>query len=438
MSDLTGTAEETTGYLIESKIVPIDSVRPNDWNLNEMEDSVYQFLKQNIKKRGFTDAILVTKEGTIIDGEHRWRAMKEVGATEIEVKVLDLTDEEAKAETTNRSLLRGTMNQEKLALILVEITKNKAAEEVEAMVAMRHKEVERIIAKHQAAREPCDSGGSGPGSAFKEVETTLQYGDMVEMGDHRLLCGDSSSMSDVLRLFGGRQATLCVTSPPYFNQRDYSTWDTYQDYLGFIDNVILCLREVMRSGESIVCWNIGSAEKDHEFIPADHYFQFRKAGFEWLDWIVWQKDCAQWNNRRSQHIDQGLYIPAIRWESICVFGRGSRPHFEMTDLMTVKGWQENLWLITEVKGVEQRAVGHPAMFPMEIPHRCILSYTQRNQIVFDPFSGSGQTLLAAEQDGRTCYAMELDPKFVEIAVQRWEQATGRVRNVVPAGEVSDP
>src|SRR5690554_2516034 len=103
MSDTHERCGDMGVLLVESRIVPIECVKPNTYNMNEMSEEVYQFLKQNIKKRGFTDAVLVTKDMTIIDGEHRWRAMKEVGATEIEVKVLDLTDEEAKVETANRS-----------------------------------------------------------------------------------------------------------------------------------------------------------------------------------------------------------------------------------------------------------------------------------------------------------------------------------------------
>lgn len=429
MSDTHERCGDMGGLLVESRIVPVGSLRANDWNMNEMSEEVYQFLKQNIQKRGFTDAVLVTKDMTIIDGEHRWRAMKEVGATEIEVKVLDLTDEEAKAETANRSLLRGTVNQERMARVLKEVTKNKVAEEIEQTIAMKQQAIDRMVGKYcDAAPDPEEV--PEPVSDFREVETTLQRGDLVILGDHKVLVGDAASVVDISILFGPELADMCVTSPPYYNQREYSQWPTYQDFLMFCDDVIKGIRSIANESSFVCCWNMGSSESEHEFIPADNYFQFKQYGFVWIEWIVWQKQCAQWNIPRSQHIDSGRYVPALRWESICVFLLGDRPQFELRDIKKVREWQENLWTMQKVLGNEQRAVGHPAMFPIELPYRCILSFSKKGALVYEPFCGSGQTILAAEQTGRRCYAMEIEPRYVEITAQRWESVTGRARTVI--------
>lgn len=412
--------------LIGSKVVPIDSVSPNTWNPNEQSDTVYTFLKRSIQKHGFFDPIIVTRDYTIIDGEHRWRAMKECGADKIEVKVLDLSDEEAKSETININNIRGEFNQEKLAALINELTRDRATEEVEKMLAIKQKEIDKLIGKHYCnTPSPKDIDiPSVPAS------TDIVPGDLVKLGNHLVLCGDSTSRQDVLKVTEGQYADLCVTSPPYYNQREYSSWDTYSDYIQFLDDVIGNIRSIANPDSFVCCWNMGSSEKDNEFTPADNYFQFLNHGFKWIDWIVWVKNSSSWTIRRSQHIDSGHYIPAIRWESICVYLLGSRPKFDLRDLSKVKEWQDNVWSLQKVTGQEQKKIGHPAMYPLEIPYRCILSYTQPGCLVFDPFLGSGQTLLAAEQTGRRCIGIEVNPGYVEVIARRWESMTGGVREIV--------
>jgi len=98
--------------------------------------------------------------------------------------------------------------------------------------------------------------------------------------------------------------------------------------------------------------------------------------------------------------------------------KGSRPKFEKLDKKEIKSWQLNCWDISQEQGNVQRETGHPAMYPVELPYRCIKSYSLKNEIVHDPFLGSGSTMVAAEQTGRICYGMELDPKYCAVILER--------------------
>jgi len=268
-------------------------------------------------------------------------------------------------------------------------------------------------------------GNTDPDDIPEVEETSVtKMGDIWLLGDHRLCCGDSTKIEDVEKLINGEKARICVTSPPYANQRDYSIWETYEDYLKFSNDIIINIKNILMP-DSIVFWNIGSSEPTNNFIPADHYFLFLKNKFKWIEWIIWNKESATWTIPRSQHIENGLYIPALRWESMIVFSNGKRPKFDISDKSEIRqNWQDNVWNLNKVIGSQQKKIGHTALYPVEIPYRAIKSYTLKNEICFEPFSGGGTTIIAAEKTGRKCYAIEIDPQYVQVAIKRWQDFTG--------------
>jgi len=155
--------------IIQSKIVPIDSIHENTWNPNEMTDSVFAFLKQSIEKVGFAEDVQITKDGTIINGEHRWRAMKELGAKRIGVKVLPLTDEEARLGTINFNATRGDANPIKLGALINELLEHKTLNELAGMTVIPLVELEALSklegnletgANTERGTSPRDHGGN--------------------------------------------------------------------------------------------------------------------------------------------------------------------------------------------------------------------------------------------------------------------------------------
>jgi len=228
---------------------------------------------------------------------------------------------------------------------------------------------------------------------------------------------DARDGSAVRGLFGRSRAALVVTSPPYFNQREYCAWKSYDDYLADIARVIEAIAEV--SGKPFACcWNVGDSVKDRVDIPADHSRIFTRRGFTYRDKIAWVKPQPAYSVPRYRHIDRGQYFPALRWEPLLVFSRGGHPRFEPSDIPFWKSHVSNVWEIPPVVGSAQKKIGHPAVFPLELARRCIRAYSRRGDVVFDPFLGSGTTLVAAQQLGRRCYGMDIHKRYVTVALAR--------------------
>ena len=184
------------------------------------------------------------------------------------------------------------------------------------------------------------------------------------MGMHRICRGDASDMSAVRRLFGDSRATLVVTSPPYYNQRDYAHWSSYDLYLADMARVIAAITTVA-AGPFACCWNVGDCVRDGLDVPADHSLIFRHLGFRYRDKIAWVKPMPVYSVQRWRHIGSARYFPALQWEPILVFTRNGHPRFERDDIPLVKRNHSNVWKIDPVPAASQKKIGHPAVFPAE-------------------------------------------------------------------------
>ena len=244
-----------------------------------------------------------------------------------------------------------------------------------------------------------------------------------KLARHRLCLGDASDGASFRALFpvvrrADSRASLVVTSPPYYNQRDYSTWNSYDDYLADIDRVIALIAE-FSADASACCWIVGDSVRDGLDIPADHSLIFRRRGFRYRDKIAWVKPTAAYSIPRSRHIDRGRYFPALRWETVLVFTRARHPRFDLEDVPLVKRYDTNVWEIQHVVGSAQSRIGHPAVFPEELVRRCVRAYSRKNDIVLDPFLGSGTTLLVCEELRRRCFGIDISRRYFEPAASRW-------------------
>jgi DNA modification methylase len=259
----------------------------------------------------------------------------------------------------------------------------------------------------------------------------VESGQLWQLGEHRVICGDATNKDDVTKLLDKSLIDLCVTSPPYYNQREYAQWNSFESYMLFSRDVAVSI--VNNSNDYFaLCWNIGDqcASKETFDIPAYHSLMFSELGLKYRDKIIWKKSGAVFDIPRSMHIENGLYFPALGHETILVYTR-KHPRFNVRDKKKVRSWQINVWEIRQVmtnNPVDNE--GHTAQYPVELPERCIYSYTTEEKNVFDPFLGSGTTLIACERLGRKCYGIEIDPKYVAVTLQRWADVTGRMPELV--------
>lgn len=258
-----------------------------------------------------------------------------------------------------------------------------------------------------------------------QAKWKVQSGDVWEIGEHRLMCGDSTSTNDIDTLRQNKNADACFTSPPYFNQRpEYSLFQDYDSYNSFLDYIILGIKFISKSNGFILGWNTGDNQPDCLPMIADQTVRIHDSGktFTYLDTIIWVKHGAVYSIPRSAHIKTHNYFyPALKWEPIIIFRRGDMPKFNKSDEKDVSSFGNNVWEISQVNGNVQKLTGHPAMFPDELVSRLIKCYTQSGAVLYEPFCGSGTTMVAAERLGRVCYGMEIEPKYCAVILERMQQ-----------------
>jgi DNA modification methylase len=270
------------------------------------------------------------------------------------------------------------------------------------------------------------------------VDPITKPGDLWLLGEHRLLCGDSTKAEDVERLMAGAKADMCFTSPPYGQQRDYTEEGKAKvaDWDGLMRGVFGNL-PMTDAGQVLV--NLGLIHRDGEWIPYwDAWIEWmREQGWRRFGWYVWDKLCALPGDHNGRlgpahefiwHFCKQPTQPE-KWIETINAGRVVRGHNRQKDgsLSKQTGWgkavqshriHDSVWRCGAQKGTDNP---HPAMMPVALAEIAMRSWPG---IAYEPFCGSGTTLIAAEQLGRTCYGMEISPQYCDVIVKRWENLTG--------------
>lgn len=266
----------------------------------------------------------------------------------------------------------------------------------------------------------------------KDENAITKPGDIYELGEHRLVCGDSTNSESVDKCFNQNEAALCFTSPPYSDQREYTEKND-------LSPLHLAL-SISTSSDYVEYYaiNLGIKRKDGEIVPYwnDWIDTAKSCGLKFLSWNVWDQGF-------SGSVGKLTAMFPICHEWIFVFG-SERKKLNPTvknisqGNIHVGGTNRNtdgtLKKIKPTKIREFRELGsiyhsppefcgdginHPARFPVQFPYEYIKAMTEKNEGVYDPFLGSGTTLIAAEQLGRKCYGIEISPAYCDIIVNRW-------------------
>lgn len=256
-----------------------------------------------------------------------------------------------------------------------------------------------------------------------ENEPVTKRGDVWLLGDHRVMCGDSTSESEVEKLMNGKKADMVFTSPPYNgdthldygkgnNKKLYENntdkW-TSSEYIEFctkaLDNLFLVT-------EGFIFWNVNyNAKSRYEYIKVINPYIERL----W-ETIIWKKT--------GMPIASGL---TRNCEFIFCFKNGERKHLS-EEFKT----EFNLWDISNIGAQDKK--NHRACFPVELPEKGINIGSKPNELILEPFLGSGSTLIACEKVNRKCYGMELDEHYCDVIVKRWEDFTGKKAILESTGE----
>jgi DNA modification methylase len=401
----------------ELRRVPARQLLPNPKNWRTHPKSQREALQGLLAEVGYADALLAREREDgrleLIDGHLRAETSPDM---DVPVLVLDVTEAEANvllASIDPLAALAGA-DAKKLEELLSGVATSNGA--IQAMF-------DRLARNAGIERLPGELVEDDPPEPLKKAVT--RKGDLWALGTHRLLCGDSTNLEDVRRVMDGEKAALVSTDPPYLvdytgerpeiaagsgrrggGGKDWS--GTYKevdikDAGAFFTGVFKAVLDIIAPHAAIYCWH---AHKRQALIAR----VWEELGILDHQQIVWVKPTSVF----------GRVFYHFRHEP-CMMGwvKGSMPSYD-NDHSFNSVWEINWEGKNRVVGNE-----HPTQKPLEIFARPMRKHTKPGAICFEPFSGSGSQLVAAEQVDRRCYAIELEPVFVDVAIRRWQKLTGK-------------
>jgi len=435
-------------------------------------DPEYEKLKRSIKEFGLVEPLVFNKRtGRLVGGHQRLKIIKELGFNDVLVSVVDLDDTQEKALNIALNKIKGDWDNSKLKDILEELELN--IDDV-TITGFDEQEVEDLLDQFADGSDEDEEKFDLVKALQEIIEPRVKLGEVWQLGDHHLICGDSTDKKTWERLLGDTKVDLVVTSPPYnmgIKYASYKDRKARDEYLEFIRKIGKNMVEFLAPGR-FVAWNVGVAPESY---PHYHVVILEECGLEFYRQIVWEKVGIPhplfhntMRTKKARH-----YKPNFKHEMIYVLRRnededdnlpliecpvcdGSGQVQGMVNpithdvllLMTwgklekggkikpTKKYANDVWQImqtlatkdipTIVKNKDGDTVkAHPAVFPIELPKAVMTFLTAEEETVLDPFSGAGSTIIAAEQIGRVAYGIEIDPLYAELSIRRWEQFTGQ-------------
>lgn len=391
---------------------PIKDLAPYTNNSRTHSEEQVTQIAASIKEFGFTNPILTDGKNGIIAGHGRLMAAAKLGLSQVPViELRGLTEAQKRAYVIadNKLALNAGWNFDILRLEMTAL----ADMDVDlGITGFSEDEIAKIMGDKPGLTEP---------DALPEVvEPRTKAGDLWALDNHRLICGDSTQADVVDKLLGPIKPHLMVTDPPYGVNYD-ADWRNRADRANGKPDGARAIGKVANDdrsdwreawalfpGDVAYCWHASTQ-------TAANQRAFEDCGFQLRSQIIWAKNqfAISRGDYHQQHEPCGYFVrkgKAGAWNS--------------------DRKQTTLWEIDKPRKSE---TGHSTQKPVECMKRPIVNNSSVGQAVYEPFSGSGTTIIAAEMTGRHCYAIELNPEYVDIAVQRWENFTGKKATLVTDG-----
>jgi DNA modification methylase len=411
---------------MEVALWPIEKVTPYARNARKIPPQAVDKVAASIKEFGWRQPIVLDQEGVIVCGHARLLGAQKLGLTEVPVHVAtELSPAQIKAYRLmdNRSHQESSWDDELLAIELAEL-KDLAVDL--GLTGFDDHELDALFAGQSTGLTPEDDVPPVP-----EVPVS-RPGDLWLLGSgsrqHRVLCSDATSPEAVARLLGKRKPSLMVTDPPYGIELD-TEWRDRAGLNGcgpaepsYMKKRTEGHTETSISGDTVADWSHA-----FELVPSLqvayvwHASKFTREvldgllriGFLHHQQIIWNKGRTVLT--RTHYWFQHEPCWYVRKKNAPWFGE--------------PGENSTIWNSPSPKfimgGSDEEKFDHPTQKPVELMRRPILNHTKRGELVYEPFLGSGTTLMAAEMTERVCLGLELDPKYVDVIVQRWQSFTGK-------------
>ena len=375
----------------------LNDLKPYENNAKIHTEEQIKQIKKSIEQFGMNDPIAVWgDENLIVEGHGRLEALKELGYDEVECIRLDhLTDEERKAYTLAHNKL--TMNTDFDFDIL-----NMELDDIDTInMADFGFDLELDIEEEKEIIE--DEVPDVPD------EPKAKLGDIYQLGNHRLMCGDSTSIDDVEKLMDGKKADMVFTDPPYgYNYQSNMRTKTEKFDVLMNDDKILDFMtplKIVNDGFVFVCttWKV-----------LDKWMPLFNEYYNLSNMIIWNKGGGGIGDlKHTFSTDYEIILCSNNEKEIIGKRIGS------------------VWSVGKDNANDYV---HATQKPIELSATAIRNVTKENDVVLDLFGGSGSTLIACEQLNRKCYMMELDPHYIDVIIQRWENFTGEKAVLLNEGE----
>jgi DNA modification methylase len=376
---------------------PIDKLVPYTRNPRTHSEAQVAQIAASIAEFGFNNPILVDSKAGIIAGHGRLLAARKLQLKEVPVIILDhLTDAQKRAYIVadNQLALNAGWDEELLRVELAALQEGDFEDD----------ELARLLAAQEAAEGLTDE------DAIPELpETPISMaGDLWILGPHKLLVGDTTLQADVQRLMAGDAADLVFTDPPYNVDYEGYTEERLKikgdrmsdaDFKQFLERAFRSYRTRVKPGASLYVCHSSSWQR--EFQNA-----LETAGFEVRCQIIWAKNTFAWGFGRYKFQHEPMFYCHVAGEKDPWYGDKS---------------QSTLW--QEKKPAANRI--HPTAKPVELVERALLNSSKSGDVVADLFGGSGSTLIGCERRGRHARLMEIDPKYADCIVRRYQDYTGK-------------
>jgi len=419
---------------LQVEYADIDVLKPFVGNPREHSERNIEDIVRSIKRFGWTNPILVRRgDNMVIAGHARLEAARRNGLAQVPVIYLDLSKNDAKlyAITDNRTAETSTWELTSLSALVRELD---ALPDVDIRdTGFTLDELDELLEPLESDERDEDFDADAAMEAAEETEPVTKPGDIWICGQHRVMCGDSTKAEDVQRLMAGKRAVLFATDPPFLvsydgrnhpskrghpdKNKDWS--DSYRDisvydiergeefYDGFIR---VAIEHAITEDAAWYCWHASRHQAMLERVWQRH-------GAFVHQQIVWVKDRGV--------LTRSWYL----WQhEPCFFGwlKGHKPK------RTADDYPSSVWQVPTIAPGTKTL--HPTSKPVELFAIPMRQHTRRGELCYEPFAGSGSQLIAAEQLGRICYGMEIEPRYCDVICRRYYEFTGDVPVLEETGE----
>lgn len=382
--------------------INILKLKPSEYNPRKdlkPEDEEYKKIKNSILEFGYVLPIIINSDMTVIGGHQRLKVLKELGYEQIQCIIVNLDKNKEKALNLALNKISGEWDDEKLEQILAELKETDIDMNI---TGFSNDEIDDILKEVIGSKED----DFDIEEALNEIEEPVtKVGDIWLLGRNRLMCGDSTQKDDVMRLMHNQKADMLLTDPPYNVDYEGVAGKIENDnmneteFYNFLLDAFRNMNEIAREGCTFYSFHADT--EGLNFRRA-----FKEAGFKLAQCLVWVKNTFVMGRQDYQW----------KHEPILYGWKEGSAHYFVDD----RSQSTVLEFDKPIRNAE-----HPTMKPIDLLVYLIKNSSKENDLIVDLFAGSGSSIIAAEETKRICYTMELDPKYCDVVVKRWETLTGQ-------------